>query len=432
MIRTRAASLYYGSIGFARAWQALWIGLTAPARSAPRRRAELATAVNRALGTGDTPVFAFGSARSALAAVLRAAGVRSSDEVVVSAYSCLAVPTAVIAAGCTPVYSDIDPLTLNADLDAILRVVTPRTRAAIVQHTLGRMAPVAEIAGALRSRGIAVIEDCALSVGSRSGGTVAGTSGDAAVFSLELSKTISSGWGGILLVNDPALAAAVASVYGSVPEPREGAARRDMFQTAISAWCHAPAVFEWLGKYVLYFAFKAGWFRRSTPPAEFMGNVADDFILRMGAPQARFAVLQWRGFAGIAERCEDNARAIWAVLAALGAAAPGSPAAGDRSVTPRVSLLVRDRAHARSFFERRGIELGEWFNGPLSPLPSAAAFNYSRGSYPNAESVAEHVVNLPSHSGVSARGLRRVLAALREFVRENPDAVIRASERSGE
>ena len=116
----------------------------------------------------------------------------------------------------------------------------------------------------------------------------------------------------------------------------------------------------------------------------------------------------------------------------LGVAAPGAPAASDRSVTPRVSLLVRDRARAMDFFERRGIELGEWFNGPLSPPPTTPAFNYSRGSYPNAERAATHVVNLPSHSGVSSGGMRRVLAALREFVREDPAAAIRASERPGE
>ena len=427
MIRARATSLYYGSIGFSRAWRALWIALTSPANTAPARRAELGTAVNTALEANDTRTFAFGSARSALAAGLRAAGVGRGDEVVVSAYSCLAVPTGVIAAGATPVYCDIDPWTLNQTLDSILGVVTARTRAVVVQHTLGRVTPVADVVAALRPRGIVVIEDCALSVGSRSGDALAGSSGDAAVFSLELSKTLSSGWGGILLANDPVLAAAAASVYESVPEKRGSEARKDMLQTAISAWCHSPAVFDWLGKYALFFAFKFGWFRRSTPPAEFMGNVADDFMIRMGAPQARLAALQWRDLSRIAESCETNAMAIRAELTSLGVAAPGSPGRGDHAVSPRVSLLVSDRTRAVVFFERFGIELGRWFDGPMSPLPTAPAFNYSPGSYPNAERVAVQVVNLPCHSGVSRRGMRRMISALRRFVREHPDAVVRAA-----
>lgn len=423
MPRRRAVSLYYGSIGYSRALRAGWIAITTAPRSANARRAALAAAVNDALDTGDVPVFAFGSARSALAACLMAVGIKHGDEVVVSAYTCLAVPTAVLAAGGTPVYCDVDTDTLNANLDLILAVVTPRTRAVVIQHTMGSVVPVAEIVTALRPRGILVIEDCALSVGSRSRGVLVGTTSDAAVFSMELSKTISSGWGGLLVVNDHALASDVARLYEAVREPRPGSSRRDMLQTAVSALCHSPALFDWLGKYVLYLAFKVGWFRLSTPPLELKGEVADDFMTKMGAPQARFATLQWRDFSGIAARCEANAESLRTALASVGAVTPGSPAPEDCAVSPRVSFLVRDPGEAVRFFAGRGMELGRWFSGPLSPPPADPAFNYSPGSYPNAEYLARTVVNLPCHSGVSAGGMRSTIAAVREYAHAHPGAL---------
>lgn len=422
MSSRRAVSLYYGSIGVARAFRALWIAVTTPPGSAEVCRAELGRAVNLAHDTGDAAVFAFGSARSALAACLRAAGVTGGDEVVVSAYSCLAVPTGVLAAGGVPVYCDIDPHTLNADPAKVLGVVTSRTRAVVVQHTLGSMAPVAQIAVALSPRPIFVIEDCALSAGSRRDGALAGTVGDAAVFSMELSKTLSCGWGGVLFVRNAELARAVAALYATVPEPRRAGAVRDLIQTAVSSWCHRPALFDWVGKYVLFIAFRLGWFRRSTPEAEFRGEVASDFMCRMGAPQARFAALQWRDFPRVAERCEANRVALRAVLASLGMPAPGGPGPASRAVSPRVSFLVRDRADASRFFASRGIELGEWFNGPMSPLPTTPVFNYFPGAYPNAEAVARQVVNLPCHSGVSPAGLSQMISALRDYVRAVPDA----------
>ena len=369
-------------------------------------------------------MFAFGSGRSAIAACLRAAGVTTGDEVVVSAYSCLAVPTGVLAAGATPVYSDIDPDTLNATAETVLQAVTPRTRAVVIQHTLGSVAPVTRIVSALAPRRLLIIEDCALSVGSESGGTLVGTTADAAVFSMELSKTISAGWGGLLLVRNAELREKIAALYETLPEPRAARTRADMVQTALSAWCHRPWMFDWFGKYFLFFAFRLGWFRGSTPPAELRGEVTPDFISRMGAPQARFATLQWKNFPRVAKQCATNGDAIRAELASLGLAAPGEPEPGDRSVTPRVSFLVRDRPSALSFFSRRGIELGEWFNGPMSPVPVTPAFNYPPDAFPNAQAVARQVVNLPCHSGISRSGMEAMISTLRAFVRQYPDSRI--------
>ena len=70
------------------------------------------------------------------------------------------------------------------------------------QHSFGFCAPVVEILNLARDKGIFVIEDCALALGSRKNNSPLGSFGDASVWSFELSKTISVGWGGIVSVKN--------------------------------------------------------------------------------------------------------------------------------------------------------------------------------------------------------------------------------------
>ena len=412
----RYISLYYGSVGKLRALVAVADWLAGCFVPAAVRRGQLAQAVRAHLGNVD--VFALGSARSALTACLKAAGVGAGDEVLVSAYTCLAVPTGVIAVGARPVYMDIDPGTLNVDAASVSAALSPRVKAIIVQHTLGKVAPIEVIVTEARRRGILVIEDCALSVGSSLEGRQVGTFGDAAIFSMELSKTLSCGWGGILVVNDGKLATAVTRLYHLLPERGVWASTRDLWQTVVSAWCYRPALYALPGKYILFLGFRSGLFRSSTPKPEYEGKVAADFMVRMAGPQAALASRQWRDLSAIAAACERNAQQLRAVLEELRMTHPGAPETREVSIAPRVSFLVNNRQEALAYFRAAGVELGSWFDGPMSPVPSAPVFNYKVGSFPNAEGVARGIVNLPCHSRIDAADLARITTTLRDFVRE--------------
>ena len=413
----RYLSLYYASIAPRRAAEAVWDWVASLVIPAARSRETLHATVRERLGS--RAAFSFGSGRSALAAGLRAAGVGEGDEVLLSAYSCLAVPTAVLAAGATPVYVDIDAETLNVDASTVIAAMGPRTRAVVVQHTLGKVAPVREIAAAARARGIIVIEDCALAIGTRLGDRAVGTFGDAAVFSMELSKTLSCGWGGVLAVNDATLADRARAFYDGVPEPSAWAATRDLFQTVISALCQRPSAYHAVGKYVLFAAFRSGAFRRSTPPGEFRGEIGPAFLTKLAGAQARLANRQWRDESLLAQHVR-HADAMRQMLGEANFAMPGAPAPDEHPVTQRVSFLHPRRDLALEFFRQRGIELGTWFDGPMSPPPSSPRFNYVAGAYPRAEALARSIVNLPSNSRLSAADISHIRATLREFLQAHP------------
>jgi dTDP-4-amino-4,6-dideoxygalactose transaminase len=357
--------------------------------------------------TGSAGAFSFSSARGALSAVLTAGGVGPGDEVLLSSYTCLAVPTGVLGAGATPTYCDVDPTTLNVTRQSVEASVTARTRAIVVQHTLGSVAPVDEIIALAREKAILVIEDCALAIGSSADGAPVGALGDAAIYSMELSKTMSVGWGGILTVNEPQLAERMTERYADIDELPTRRALQMALQTVVCGFCYLPALF-WLGKYVVYYGFKHAVFRPSTPDAEFNGLIATNFVAKLPGPQAALARHQWMRFDTIADACAANGRRIRKCLRRLGYEPLGRAEDGAVIVAPRVSLLVADRSQIIARFQRDGVDLGSWFDGPMSPLPKTGAFNYDRNQFPNATFLASHIINIPCHSRLSESDLERI------------------------
>lgn len=359
--------------------------------------------------------FSFGSARGSLTFFLKSVDIGHGDEVILSAYTCLAVPTAIIAAGARPIYIDISSETLNMNALKVEESITARTKAIIVQHTLGKSAEIELLIEIAKTKDILIIEDCALAIGSKKNDRFLGTFGDAAIISMELSKTITSGWGGILLVNNEGLLDTISKEYDRVPEYSHLSSLKDYFQTILSALCYKPLFFDNIGKYLLHLGFISKLFRRSTPPDEYFGIVSNEFITKLGKFQLELALLQWSDFSNIINTTEKNASYLRDMLNNYSCRLVSIPELNEISVAPRISFLVDDREDAVTFFMERGIELGEWFDGPLSPVPTTLNFNWKKGFYSNAEKIAKNVVNLSCHAGMDNAGLLYASNVLFEY-----------------
>ena len=139
----------------------------------------------------------------AITIALRAMGVGPGDEVVVPSFTFYASAEAIPATGATPVFCDVDPESFCATADTVRAVLTPRTKAVIVVHLFGNLAPVAEIA----ALGVPVLEDAAQAAGADLGGVRAGALGTAATFSFFPSKNLGAfGDGGAIATGDEAVA----------------------------------------------------------------------------------------------------------------------------------------------------------------------------------------------------------------------------------
>lgn len=143
----------------------------------------------------------FTSGTSTIHGALFAVGVRPGTEVLTSNNTWMSAITAIMHAGGTPVFCDIKPGTLHIDPKEIRKKAGPNTRAIVVTHIWGipaDMDPILKVAGELK---LAVIEDCAHAHGAKYKGRFVGTLGDVGCFSLQASKPIIAGEGGILITN---------------------------------------------------------------------------------------------------------------------------------------------------------------------------------------------------------------------------------------
>jgi dTDP-4-amino-4,6-dideoxygalactose transaminase len=132
---------------------------------------------------------------------LQAVGVGFGDEVIVPAYTWDGTATAVLAMGAVPVFADVDPDTYCLDVESVRRAITPRTKAVIPVHLAMRFTDMDALMALAREHGLKVIEDCAHAHGGAWKGQGAGAMGDIGSFSLQESKLMTAGEGGLLTTN---------------------------------------------------------------------------------------------------------------------------------------------------------------------------------------------------------------------------------------
>jgi dTDP-4-amino-4,6-dideoxygalactose transaminase len=149
------------------------------------------------LGVPETIGVANGT--DAIVLVLRALELGAGDEVICPAFTFYATAEAIASVGATPVFADIDPVTLNLDPADVERRVTPRTRAIMPVHLFGRPAQLDE----LKTLGLPLIEDAAQAFGARG----VATTGVASTFSFYPTKNLGGiGDGGLVACLDEELA----------------------------------------------------------------------------------------------------------------------------------------------------------------------------------------------------------------------------------
>lgn len=138
-----------------------------------------------------------------LEAALIVSGIGPGDEVIVPPITFIATATAVLRAGATPVFADIDPKTYNLDPARVEEAITERTLAMIPVHFAGHPADMDALMPLARKHDLLVIEDCAHAHGASWRGRKIGSFGDFGSFSFQESKNMTAGEGGMLVTNDP-------------------------------------------------------------------------------------------------------------------------------------------------------------------------------------------------------------------------------------
>ena len=147
------------------------------------------------ISTGQKKVWLFSTARMALFTALKSFDFDENAEIILPAFTCVVVPNAILYAGLKPVYADIEEKNFTSTFEQYKAKVTKNTKVIYIQHTFGIDADAQATIDWARKKNLLVIEDCAHSFGIDK---IQGKSGDLAIYSLDHSKVMNVGFGGIL------------------------------------------------------------------------------------------------------------------------------------------------------------------------------------------------------------------------------------------
>jgi dTDP-4-amino-4,6-dideoxygalactose transaminase len=156
---------------------------------------------------GARHAVATNSCTAALHLVMMAAGIGRNDEVITSPMTFCATANAIMHTGARPVFVDCDPRTGNLLPERLEAAITPRTRAILPIHFAGRPCAMAHIMAIAERHGLMVFEDCAHAIEATVEGRHCGTFGNAGCFSFYSTKNITTVEGGMIVTDDPAMAA---------------------------------------------------------------------------------------------------------------------------------------------------------------------------------------------------------------------------------
>ena len=155
---------------------------------------------------GRKYAIAVNSGTSGLFLCAEALGIGPGDEVITTPFTFIATVNFILMVGATPVFVDIDPVSLNIDPAKIEAKITSRTKAIVPVEVFGNPAGMDAVSDIAKKHGLAVIEDCCEALGAKLHGKKAGTFGDIGVFAFYPNKQMTTGEGGMIVTDDERLA----------------------------------------------------------------------------------------------------------------------------------------------------------------------------------------------------------------------------------
>ena len=348
---------------------------------------------------GAVRVQLYGSGREALRVALGALAARSQRrEVIVPAYTCFSVPSAVVAAGLRVRMVDltdtgaIDPASLEG-------LPLERAAALVVGNLFGVAEPVAPLLAKLRPAGVALVDDAAQALGARSEGRPAGVRGDVGVLSFGRGKPLEALGGGALVWPQ--------SDARIPPEPPAGAPARLAALLALLGYSLASAslVFRWL----------------SAVPALGIGTTRFDPGFARGGLRGRDLRIAMARAANLAEHQDlriGEATRLARELREATAFTPLLAPAGDLAVYPRLAVLAPDaesKEAALAELERLGAGASRMYPTTLEQAEGLAPFVEPGPPCLGARGFCGRLLTLPTHGRWSQRQRESVLSALRSL-----------------
>lgn len=353
------------------------------------------------VGTREAVAVSSGTDADILAlAVLHDFGAKRSDEVIVPALSFVATGNAVIHAGFTPVFVDVDRKTLNIDPEKIESAITPRTRAIMPVHLMGKPADMERINDIARVHGLVVVEDAAEAHGALYRGKPAGSLGDLAAFSTYVAHIITTGEGGVVTTDDADYAEVLRSLRS---HGRNCTCSRCIMNTGEATWCAKR--FRGEGGEDVRFTFdRIGYSCKMNELEAAIG---------LGALEIYDQILEkrHRNLIHVLERFDRFSPLLSTIR----------EEPHERIGPHAIPIVVEEgapftRAQLTRHLEEHGIETRTLFASMPTQCPGFAHLGYRPGQFPVAEYMGLNGIHVGCHQDLSVEDMDYLLEVLDDFV----------------
>lgn len=319
------------------------------------------------------------SGTDALVMAMMALNIGPGDEVITPTFSFFATAGAVVRVGATPVFVDVEPVTMNVHPEAIRAAITPRTKAIVPVHLFGQSADMDAIMAIANEHNIPVVEDAAQAIGTQyKDGRRVGSIGLMGCFSFYPTKNLGAfGDAGLMTTNDDALAVRLKQLRNHGMEPR------------------------------YYHAFVGGNFRIDAIQAAVL-NVKLPHLAAWHEGRRRNAAIYDALFAA----------ANIPVVTPINAYA--STGFADVHIYNQYTIVVDDRDGLRAFLQERGIGTEVYYPVPFHKQECFASVPSSAQAFPVADHLAARVLSLPIFPELERHQLEEVVATIAEYCRTTP------------
>lgn len=358
----------------------------------------------------------FVSGRGALFAILKNLGIGRGDEVILQAFTCVAVPETIITTGARPIFVDISQSLTMDPLD-LKRKITKKTKAVIIQHTFGIPADLSKIIKITKEHKIAVIEDCAHLVGLSDREKKLGLFADAAFFSFGRDKAFSSVFGGMAITNNSTLGKKLELFQSHLGNPSFFWVAQQLFHPIAFYFILPFYNLLNMGKAMLVFFQQLHLLSFPVTLEEKQGKLPANLIKKLPNALSYLALIQLKKITEYNQKRKDLSDFYLRNLSQKFIIPYNKPLA-----FLRFPILTDEQDKIIDFFKKRGIYLGKWYSEVIDPKGvNFQKIFYQKGSCPNAEKMAKKILNLPTYPTMTLDEAKRVMELLEEYVKNSRD-----------
>lgn len=352
-------------------------------------------------------IFSFYNWRSAIYHWIKSLSIWNGDEIILQAFTCVSVPNSIIQTWATPIYCDIDPSDLNIDPNKIENLITPKTKAILVQHTFWIPCKIYDILNICKKYNLFLIEDCAHSIWAKINWIKVWNFGDIAIFSFGRDKIISSVNWWFLIINNKKI-----NIYDwfKLYDLPFILILKNLFYIIVSYLSYKLYDFFWLWKFIIFISRKINLIPEVLSNSE--KRCCDStFNYKLPNCIADIWISEFKKIdiynnhrINISNLYNSSINNVFKNL--------------DNSIYPvylRYPFLVKNQKKFIRFCKNKKILIWDWYHNIIDP--SGTDLNlcwYVIWSCIVAEKISSMIVNLPNHMDISIHDYNRVIKNIKD------------------